>query len=87
VPGRRLSLEVVVPLRWDDPDEQAHRFAVDELTAYLRQLSTVADVTVVDGSSDTASSSTTAPGRRWILPSGTCDLTRGRASTARSSAR
>lgn len=52
MPGRRLSLEVVVPLRWDDPDEQAHRSAVDELTAYLRQLSTVADVTVVDGSSD-----------------------------------
>jgi hypothetical protein len=41
-----LPLAYVLPLRWDDID----RAAVAELTGYLRQLRTVADITVVDGS-------------------------------------
>lgn len=47
---RVVGVEVVVPLRWDGADTAEHRARVVELSAYLRRLSQVADVTVVDGS-------------------------------------
>lgn len=43
-----------MPLRWHDrpADEGAHAVAVQQMATYLRDLSRVVDVTVVDGSSD-----------------------------------
>jgi hypothetical protein len=47
---QRLAVEVVVPLRWDSADEDAHRADVSDMTDYLARLRRLADVTVVDGS-------------------------------------
>lgn len=49
-PGGRLPLEVVIPLRWDGPDEDAHARDLHDLTRHLAWLCQLADVTVVDGS-------------------------------------
>jgi Glycosyl transferase family 21 len=49
----RLPVEVVVPLRWDGESAQ-HGADVEEMAAYLEELSRHCDITVVDGSSDAA---------------------------------
>jgi hypothetical protein len=52
-PGHgRVDVEVVIPLRWDEPGPEA-RCRVAEMTCYLSGLATAArHVTVVDGSND-----------------------------------
>ena len=47
----RLPVEVVIPLRWN-ASRPAYDEEVAELAAYLRDLSQLCDVTVVDGSEE-----------------------------------
>jgi hypothetical protein len=50
--GATLPVEVVIPLRWSSGSSSGPegRDRLDELAAYLEELSALADVTVVDGS-------------------------------------
>ena len=68
------GIEYVIPVRWDT-DEDLHEF-----TAYLRQLTEVVDVTVVDGCDEELFA---AHSLAWPREFGNCGPADGPAATAR----
>ncbi|GMA86070.1 hypothetical protein GCM10025868_13200 [Angustibacter aerolatus] len=69
----RLDAEVVIPVRWDRLPAAEHAAEVEAMAGYLRGLSGLADVTVVDGSCPdrfAEHARAWAPSARHVAPTG-----------------